>query len=138
MSQTVGVISGRTISRSGTVLLARVVGANNANITQATLAAIAYQVRDLEADVSGALLPIVIATSIFDTLQTGGAWDADTTGYNFAFTVPASAFAWTPEEDLAGNPKPRRFRVDVRFTPVTGEPFVVPWALWVQPTWIGS
>jgi hypothetical protein len=131
-------ITANTVARSGIVLLARIVGAAGAYITQATLSAIAYQVRDVDEESNGFLTPLAISTVVFDALQTGGAWDKDTTGYNFAATIPASEFTFDPDLAPDGTPKPRRFRVDVRFTPTSGEQFVVPWDLTVLPTWIGG
>ena len=133
---TLGVITGRTIARTGVVLMARVVGASNANITQATLSSISYLVRDIDAGSSGSVTALTIASVVFDTLQTGNGWDQDATGYNFRAILPASAFAWTPEVDAAANPKPHRFQVEVRFTPSSGEQFVIVFGLFVHPTWI--
>jgi hypothetical protein len=132
----IGMIQARTVSRSGVVLMARIVGQTNADVTQATLDEVAFVVRDIDAGSSGTIQAITIADSVFDTLQTNGGWDQDDDGYNFRFVVPASEFEWDPEAEVNGNPKPRRFRVDVRFTPTEGEQFVVPFSLHVLPTWI--
>lgn len=131
-----GVIQGRAIARSGTALLARVTNASAANVTQSSLSAISYQVRDIEAATSGSVHSLTISDVISDTLQTGNGWDQDTTGYNFRVVLPATSFVWTPEIDAQKNPIPRRFQVDVKFTPATGEPFIVVFGVWVSPVWI--
>ena len=118
------------------MLLARIVNASGSYITQASLTAIKYMVRDIDGESSGTLTTLTVSAVVFDTLQTGGAWDADSVGYNFATTIPASAFAWTPTLDERDNQATRHFQVDVRFTPTSGEQWVVPFDLTIWPTWI--
>ena len=131
-----GVITGRTFANTGVVLMARVVGQDSANITVASITGISYLVRDLDAKTSGSISPLVVAAVVFDALQTGNGWVQDATGYNFRTVIPAAAFNWTPETDPGNQPKPRRFQIEVRFVPDTGEQFVIVFGLWVHPTWI--
>jgi hypothetical protein len=131
-----GVIQGRAIGQSGVVLMARVVDQNAANIAVSSITSIAYRVRDIDGASSGNTTTLTVADVVYDTLQTGNGWDTDTTGYNFRAVIPASQFAWMPEVDGGGVPKPRRYQIDVKFTPQIGEPFVVVFGLWVHPVWI--
>lgn len=93
------------------VLMARVTGKLNVPITQATISAInrkIYNKSDGELVSDDAL---VVADVVYDTLQTGGPWDYDTTGYNFLDQPPAADLA---EADT--------FIVIYTLTPTTGEP----------------
>lgn len=77
---------------------------------------------------SAAAGSLTVASVVFNTLvQNDPRWDIDSQyspgadnqwGYNFLFTLPASALA-----------KPDKYQLDVRFVPVSGEPFTVPFAL---------
>jgi hypothetical protein len=79
---------------------------------------------------------LTISDVIFDALQQADPrWIQDSAltpgsdgayGYNFAWMVPASLLAYTNTFDVQDNPVTHRIRADVKFTPVTGEPFVVP------------
>lgn len=137
MNTYVGTIPARTIAKSGVVLLARVVGLDAEPITQSTIETVSYLVRDIDGKISSDEFVANKNEVIFDTLQTGGGWE-DEIGYNFRLLVPASLFNWEPDLEYNGNPKPRRFRVDVSFVP-TGNAdgqFVVPFSLFVIPAWI--
>ena len=139
MSIASGAVRGRGVARSGTVLMARVVGYNNVPITQASLSAIAFRLRDVTAESSGTPRSLTISSVVYDTLQTtttDPSWTEDSTGYNFRYVVPASDVTWTPALDVAGNPIPHLFQADVLFTPASGEAFVVPFFFWSIPAWI--
>lgn len=117
---------GTIYENSGAVLMARATGNSGAAVTQASLSSITYKVFDASsttpytAIASGTL---TIGSVIFDTLQTGAPWTADSTGYNFLWTAPASAFA-----NLSSglNPDQHTYRVEILFTPTSGEVF---WAV---------
>jgi hypothetical protein len=76
--------------------MARVYGDDGNLLTQATVASIKYSSYLLDDNdsesrtaVTGhSAATVVVASSIFDTLQTGVFWTADTTGYNFKHTPP--------------------------------------------------
>ena len=73
--------------------LARIQGTDAAELTQAALTSIAYSVYDRAAPTTSvASGAVVIATSVFDTLQTDARWTADSTGYNFRHTLAGSTF----------------------------------------------
>ncbi len=99
---------------SGLRWMARILGNDGAAIDQADISAIAYSVYN-KADLTLATTTGTLDASdvIFDTLQTDSRWGKDSTGYNFAWNVPASVFA-------LGNVT---YRIEVKLTPVTGEVF---------------
>jgi hypothetical protein len=103
---------------SGFSIMARVIGNDAANVTQASMTSIAYSVFDLSqvgtASSSGTL---AVATVIFDTLQTDARWTPDATGYNFRWDVPANICP-------TGN---KDYRIEILFTPVTGAVFHGVW-----------
>lgn len=93
-------------------VMARILGHAGVNITQASLTSIACKVYDGTTEVAAPA--VVVADSVFDALQTSDPrWTKDATGYNFAFTVPASAF---PSGDKV-------YLVKFTFDPVTGDNF---------------
>ena len=103
---------------SGTAM-ARVVGADASVITQASTASIERKIFDLTGLTPGTAEStdaIVVADSVFDSLQTDARWTADSTGYNFRDTMAAANFP-------TGN---HRYRVEYKFTPVAGDVF---WAV---------
>lgn len=93
-------------------VMSRVRGLSGAYITQASLSAITCKVYNS----TGTLVTsptVTISSAVYDTLQTSDVrWTRDTTGYNFLFTIPATAF-----------PLPGYYRVEFKFTPSAGDPF---------------
>lgn len=109
-----GMIRGTGLERSALWVLERIVNPNSgAYISQATIADIAYEIHDAQArrKIAGAKA-LTIANVVWDSLQLGKGWTADTLGWNLAFTVPGDYF-----------PAEGTYRVDVRFVPVTGATF---------------
>ena len=72
-------------------VLALVQGVNGPNVTQADVASITCKVFDSCGN-EVASPAVVVAESVFDTLQLDRGWDQDSTGYNFRHTIPGSAF----------------------------------------------
>ena len=115
------------VFKNGTATcLARVVGADAANITQSDIDTITYSVymlndqnADTRADVTGhTAVALVVADTIFDTLQTDAIWTEDDTGYNFKHEIDISeneAFA------IAG----REYLIEFSLTPGTGQLILV-------------
>ena len=115
------------VFKNGTATcLARVVGADAANITQSDIATITYSVymlndqnADTRADVTGHTdAALVVVDTIFDTLQTDAIWTIDDTGYNFKHEIDISsneAFA------IAG----REYLVEFSLTPSSGQLILV-------------
>lgn len=98
----------------GASLMARVVGNDAANITQASISSITCNVYDAQELGEPILTPtVVVSTSVFESLQTDARWTVDSTGYNFRHDLPATAF---PDGGKC-------YRVVYKFTPVSGEAF---------------
>lgn len=98
------------------IVLGRVETRAGVNFTQAAVSSIAYTVREAEGDETQITTgTLVVATTIYDTLQTGGLWDADLTGYNFYGILPPTCFP------TAG----KRYRVKIEITPTVGNPVVI-------------
>lgn len=101
---------------SGAVIMARITAADGTNLTQAATSSITYKVfdnRDLTTPTTSGTL--TVSSVIYDTLQTDSRWDADSTGYNFAWEVPASVF-------VNGD---RKYIIELLVTPGSGEQFHV-------------
>lgn len=109
--------------------MARVVGWENAAITQSDIASASYTVYLVSATDPNVWPPVddhdavalTVASIIYDTMQTAAPWTVDATGYNFRHTVPiANAAFATPA---------RSYVVQYTLTPASGEPIVVSFAL---------
>lgn len=76
----------KVYEQTGPTLMARLVGNDASNVTQAKLSSGTYVVVDADGTTvsSGSL---TIASVIFDTLQTDARWDYDDTGYNFRYAM---------------------------------------------------
>jgi hypothetical protein len=114
-------------------LMDRIYGHAGTAITQASLSAISYQAweysseDDAESDTNstavGTSASLVVADTVFDTLQTDARWSRDSVGYNFRFTLP-----------VARLPTGGSFvRVEVLFDPASGEDFPSVWIIEVLP-----
>ena len=108
-------IEGTIWEDGGASLMARVLGHNAAAITQASVSSITYKVFDLSSGTppdqvtSGTL---TVSSVVFDTYQTDARWTKDSTGYNFRWDAPASAFpSWSV------------YQIEIKFTPSSGETF---------------
>lgn len=130
-------ITGQAVpGNAGVALMARIRGNNHALVTQASLSSITYTVYNVQPVVDGTGSATVVTTStaltipsvIYDSLQQqDGLWVKDgpgnlgpdgSWGYNFKTVIPASNFTVAASGD--------RYRVDVKFTPTSGEPFRLP------------
>lgn len=132
---TLGIVSGVVVAQSGITLMARVLGQAGQPITRASLSTITYAVRDLtDAVAVQAAQPLTIAQVVYDDLrQSDPRWTRDSAyhpgpdrawGYNFLATLPAGLF--DDYDSDTGVVTHHEYQVDVKFTPVTGQPLVVP------------
>ena len=100
----------------GAIVLARIVGNDGSNITQASITSIAYLVYDTTSSAQVITGSVTVATSVFDTLQDDDRWpDSEATGYNFRHALPATAFPTGGHE----------YQVEYKFTPSSGEVFYI-------------
>lgn len=113
---------------SGATCMARVVGQDAANVTQASLTSIGYKVFDLDGAAPGTATATgapVVADTIYDTLQTADdRWTVDSTGFNF-LDIVAGAAANLPTGD-------HRYRIEYIFTPASGQVFTVVFSLYAR------
>jgi len=116
-------------------LLSRVRAYDGGFLVQADVSSIAYQVDDLDyPTVTGATGALLASNVVFDTLQTGDLWTEDSTGYNFAWTPPASLLPGAPS---AGGRK--FYQVEVAITPATSSnKIMLVWIISVLNTHSGS
>jgi hypothetical protein len=116
-----------TAFKNGSItLLARIVGAQGANVLPADINTVTYSVyllddqnpdsRTAVAQHTSVLLPV--ADVLFATLQTDPLWTVDTTGYNFRHVLDVSAH---PAFAVAG----RRYLIEYQLTPAVGQMILV-------------
>lgn len=121
-------IQGDVHKNSSVTPLARVIGADGSAITQADLSSAkytAYLLDEHDPDVKTAIsghtdVNVVIADTIFDTLQTDAIWDTglDATGYNFKHVLDVST---TQIFTIAG----RYYLIVFTLTPTSGQIILV-------------
>ncbi len=118
-------IKGKIWEDGGAQLMARVVGQSAANITQASLTSIACKIFDLDGATPTTAVDtstLTVSSVVYDTLQTDARWTTDTTGYNFRHAPAYTIFT------TGGH----RYRIEYKFTPVSGDPFFVVFQLQSQ------
>lgn len=124
------VFTGQVFQNSSVVVLARIKSASGNYLQQADLSSIALEVWRIYSDGrqpgrTAGPASVPIASAVFNTLQTGGLWEKDTTGYNFLHECSNAAF---DDEGV--------FRIEIRFTPASGQSFVVKWEVTASRTLI--
>lgn len=119
-------ITGTVFKLGSATLLGRVVGADAAAIAQADISTITYTITLLDqadpdsgtAIAGHSAVVVVVAATIFDTLQDDDLWDVDHVGYNFKHVLAVAA---NPAFATAG----RNYRIVFTLTPVAGEVILV-------------
>jgi hypothetical protein len=81
------------LENSAVVLMARVSDVSGTDIVQSDIESITCNVYDSTTGVLLANPTYDVADVIYDTLQTDSRWTADSTGFNFAAVIPASALS---------------------------------------------
>lgn len=115
-------IVGKFRIREGTapVVRARITDEDDTPILKAAISSISYKVFTITSGLSQPVVKVP-ATSLVvndvwrDTLSTTG-WRADTTGWNFKATLPASVFI-----GLASAIRGQEYQVEIYVTPTSGE-----------------
>lgn len=115
-------IHGTALKNGSATLLARIVGADAADIARADIDSIHYSVYLLDegdADARTAVaghddVELAVADVVFDTLQSDAIWTVDASGYNFRHELDVST---DPAFAIAG----RRYLVEHRLTPAVGQ-----------------
>jgi hypothetical protein len=102
---------------SSVVVMARVLATDRQFAVQADVSAIALKVADFTTAEETHDATLVVADTVFNTLQTDARWTVDSTGYNFRYTVPYTAF---PTGD-------RTYRIEALFVLSDGARGKVPW-----------
>ena len=95
----------------------------------ANIASITRTIFDTKAAVPTAVLAtdaLVVASTVFDVLQTDGRWTEDESGYNFRDTIAGSNFASSTV-----------YRVEYWFTSSGGSLFLAVYELDAQERWAG-
>ncbi len=120
MPGTLGIILGRLMRKSGATVAGLVQGQAGTDITQGTLTSITYAVYRVDSpgiEVTTGSGTLTISSVVFNTPQTTDPRYGLAGGYNFLAVIPASCF------QVAG----AVHRIEVTFTPATGEVFVQSW-----------
>lgn len=115
-------IHGTALKNGSATLLARIVGADAADITRADIDSIRYSVYlldDGDADARTVVaghddVELAVADVVFDTLRIDAIWTVDASGYNFRHELDVST---DPAFAIAG----RRYLVEHRLTPAAGQ-----------------
>jgi len=119
-------IHGTVFKNGSATLLARVVGAAGAVVTQADIASIKYSIYLLDDDdadsqtaVTGhSAVSLQVSAVIFDALQIDALWTKDAVGYNFKHLLDVAAH---PAFAAAG----RSYRIVYELTPAAGQVILV-------------
>ena len=72
--------------------MARVMGDDAVRIEQADVTSITLKTFLNYGTTATTTTSLVVADTVFDTLQTDARWTKDSTGYNFRYQIPSSAF----------------------------------------------
>lgn len=125
------IATGVVFEECGATFLARIKGNAATNITQASLTGITCKVYERDGDGTSddpytyelaATVTVTVSDVVFDTLQTGGHWTKDSTGYNFKHAMPGSSF---PDGDTY-------YQVEYVFDPASGEDFALVFLVYAQ------
>ena len=119
-------IFGTAFKNGSAVLLARIVGVDGENITQADIATIRYSVYlldDQDADSRTAVtghsqVTLPVYQVVYNSLQQDATWTVDSIGYNFRHVLDVTA---QPAFAAAG----RRYLIEYALTPLSGQVILV-------------
>ena len=106
--------------------MARIVNTAGQNVQQAGVSAIKYSVYELDPCRPDNLtvvtghdnVTLTISSVIYDTLQTGGLWTVDSTGFNFSHEINVSSDEAFPKAGA-------QYQVRYELTPTTGQKTII-------------
>lgn len=116
-----------TAFKNGTaVLLARIVDSDGNDVQQADVTAVKYSVFEIDPCLPDNLTVVAghdnvslsVGDVIYDSLQTGGLWTVDATGYNFRHEINVSSAEAFPKAGA-------QYQVRYELTPAAGQRTVV-------------
>jgi hypothetical protein len=119
-------IYGTAFKNGSLTAMARIVGADGENITQADIATVRYSVfllddqdPDSRTAITGhAQITLPVYEVVFNSLQLDATWTVDTIGYNFRHVLDIAAY---PAFAVAG----RRYLLEYALTPLAGQVILV-------------
>ncbi len=119
-------IYGTAFKNGSATMMARIVGADGGNITQADIATIHYSIYllddqdpDSRTAVTGhSQVTLPVYQVIFNSLQTDATWTVDAIGYNFRHVLDVANH---PAFPFAG----RRYLIEYVLTPLSGQVILV-------------
>lgn len=119
-------IRGTAFKNGSAVLMARIIDAAGDHVQQAGITAIVYSIYELDPCRPDALTPVAghegvalaVEDVIYNTLQTGGLWTVDATGYNFRHEIDVSQSEAFPKAGV-------QYQVRYELTPVAGQKTIV-------------
>jgi hypothetical protein len=119
-------IHGTVFKNGSAILLARVVGAAGAVVTQGDIASLKYSIYLLDDDDPDCQTPVPghtdvalsVSAVLFNILQTDALWTQDTGGYNFKHALDVAAH---PAFAVAG----RHYRIVYELAPAAGQVILV-------------
>jgi hypothetical protein len=116
-----------TAFKNGTaVLMARIVDSDGDNIQQTDVSAVKYSVYELDSCRPDNLtvvdghedVTLTVADVVYDSLQTGGLWTVDSTGYNFRHEINVTSAEAFPKAGA-------QYQVRYQLTPTDGQRTIV-------------
>ena len=118
-------IRGTVFKNGSAALMARVVGADGDVLATTDLSSVHYSVLEVDPCDHDTLTPVTghdnveltVGDVVYDTLQTGGTWSIDATGYNFLHHIDVSTNEAFPTAGV-------RYLVRYEATPVSGQKIV--------------
>ncbi|MEN1679479.1 MAG: hypothetical protein AAGJ46_07780 [Planctomycetota bacterium] len=116
---------GAVFKQGPAILLARVVGADGAAITQSDISSVTYSILEVDERLPDTHTPVSghdgvtvpVASCVFDSLQTDNTWSADAEGYNFRHVVNVAVADAFPRAGAC-------YQVRYEITPVVGQKIV--------------
>lgn len=119
-------ILGTAFKNGSAILMARIVDSAGAYIQQSGVSAIKYSIYELDPCRTDNVAVVVghdtvslsVSSVVYDSLQTGGLWTIDATGYNFRHQIDVS-------QDEAFPKAGTHYQVRYELTPTAGQKSII-------------